>query len=162
MAVDILPTALPIDASKRFSDVLLPYLATLIEEDSCGEGSSLLEAVGDAEGPGGGSPSSSRSSALRRATVARGGELMEGHKWLKELVDKHVSLASDRNFAPDSLRPSRTTAAAGQMKSLEGRSTKKKVLLLGSGMVAQSVVDYLACKAGVQVSIGTFASSFIG
>ena len=200
MAVDILPTAIPIDASKHFSKVLLPYLATLTEEDSCGEnGFSLPEVVEDAEGGGGtvAFPSpSKRSAALRRATVARGGELMEAHKWLKELVDQHVGLIPDIKgdtmhsslSVPTSAsflsaheetpskasqirsagEPSKSAprlsgmtsiAAARQTKPLEGCSTKKKVLLLGSGMVAQPVVDYLVCKAGMEVTIGNFGSS---
>ncbi|KAF9790341.1 Saccharopine dehydrogenase-domain-containing protein [Thelephora terrestris] len=68
MAVDILPTALPIDASTHFSNVLMPYLESLIADY---KGSKRGELKG----------------ALNRATVAREGKLAEKHAWLGEKVE---------------------------------------------------------------------------
>ena len=186
MAVDILPTAIPIDASKHFSDRLLPYLTTLIEEFSF-KGSSAFSAENEFEKEdGGGEKGETLSAALRRATVARGGELMEGHKWLRELVEPHVGLTlgseaamdeekneaktrdndkAKRKFPPqladkDSnsmAYPPQVSQMAGRLNHRDGHGQspgKKRVLLLGSGMVAQPVVDYLVCKAGVEVRIG--------
>ena len=230
MAVDILPTAIPIDASKHFSDALFPYLTTLIEEFSLGKNnarSSSLSAsaekgssiVNGTEGEG--EPSSSlwgHTSALNKATVARGGELMKDHEWLRELVEPHVRLKLEfeaegmgvgnmvRREASTSLPTGSTTTLQsplpsssssphlatqeinpGPVKATQSQSAaeasnsaaytlyvsrmaskvaeevnrrsgqsliKKRVLLLGSGMVAQPVVDYLVCKAGMEVTIG--------
>ena len=68
MAVDILPTALPIDASTHFSSVLLPYLESLIAGYK-------------------GSDQGKLRGALARATVAEEGKLMEKHTWLGEKVE---------------------------------------------------------------------------
>lgn len=70
MAVDILPTALPIDASTHFSSVLLPYLESLIAGY---KGSDQRELRG----------------ALARATVAEEGKLTEKHAWLGEKVEAY-------------------------------------------------------------------------
>lgn len=62
MAVDILPTSLPLDASTHFSNVLRPYLKTLIREyrhqSPVDESEAKLRA------------------ALQRATVAKDGTLV--------------------------------------------------------------------------------------
>jgi len=68
MAVDILPTALPIDSSTHFSTVLVPYLETLIAGYT-------------------GSDQGKLNGALARATVAREGRLLGKHTWLGEKVE---------------------------------------------------------------------------
>lgn len=68
MAVDILPTALPIDASIHFSNVLVPYLESLIAGYK-------------------GSDQGKLKGALDRATVAQEGQLLEKHAWLGEKVE---------------------------------------------------------------------------
>jgi alpha-aminoadipic semialdehyde synthase len=68
MAVDILPTALPIDASTHFSNVLVPYLESLIAGYK-GYGQGKLKG------------------ALDQATVAEGGQLVGKHTWLGEKVE---------------------------------------------------------------------------
>jgi len=68
MAVDILPTALPIDSSTHFSNVLVPYLESLIASYT---GSDQGELKG----------------ALARATVTQEGRLLEKHTWLGEKVE---------------------------------------------------------------------------
>jgi len=68
MAVDILPTALPIDASTHFSNVLVPYLESLINGYK-------------------GSDQGKLKGALDQATVAREGRLVEKHARLGEKVE---------------------------------------------------------------------------
>ena len=68
MAVDILPTALPADASTHFSNVLVPYLESLVAGYK-GFDQGRLEG------------------ALDRATVTQGGALIEKHAWLGEKVE---------------------------------------------------------------------------
>ena len=68
MAVDILPTALPIDASTHFSNVLVPYLESLITGYKRSDQGKLK-------------------GALDRATVAQGGQLLERHAWLGQKVE---------------------------------------------------------------------------
>lgn len=68
MAVDILPTALPIDASTHFSNVLVPYLEYLIDGYKGLDQGKLKD-------------------ALDRATVAQEGRLAEKHAWLGEKVE---------------------------------------------------------------------------
>lgn len=68
MAVDILPTALPVDASTHFSNVLLPYLESLIAGYRGSYQGKLKDALG-------------------RATVAEEGQLVGKHAWLGEKVE---------------------------------------------------------------------------
>ena len=77
MAVDILPTALPIDASTHFSNVLVPYLESLVAGYECSDQGKLK-------------------GALDRATVAQEGNLIEKHAWLGEKVEAWRS-SSSRN-----------------------------------------------------------------
>jgi len=161
MAVDILPSGIPIDASKHFSDVLLPYLTTLIEEYSFGGNdtrssfppSVLASAEKESDNNGNGDEGSRSllSSALDRATVARGGELMKDHEWLRKLVEPHIRLELPSPF--DKFTQPITLSKRVDRKDKQ-KLSKKRVLLLGSGMVAQPVVDYLVCKGGMEVTIG--------
>jgi len=188
MAVDILPSGIPIDASKHFSDALLPYLTTLIEEFSFGgnnarpssSSSVLASAEKESGNNGNGSEGShsSLSSALNKATVARGGKLMKDHEWLRELVKpiqrslptspelqspptqrslptspELQSPPTSSHFGPRGLNSSPFNKLIKPPKADQGL-IKKRVLLLGSGMVAQPVVDYLVCKGGMEVMIG--------
>ena len=68
MAVDILPTALPNDASAHFSNVLVPYLESLVAGYE-------------------GSDHGKLNGALDRATVAEEGQLVGKHAWLGEKVE---------------------------------------------------------------------------
>ena len=68
MAVDILPTALPIDASTHFSNALVPHLESLIAGYMDSDQGKLKD-------------------ALNRATVAEEGKLAEKHVWLGEKVE---------------------------------------------------------------------------
>ncbi|SJL06912.1 uncharacterized protein ARMOST_10254 [Armillaria ostoyae] len=68
MAVDILPSSIPLDASRGFSRALVPYLESLIASYS-------------------GDNSGDRIEALNRATIVNKGELAPKHQWLQERVD---------------------------------------------------------------------------
>ena len=120
MSVDILPTSIPLDASRHFSSALMPYL-----ERAMGWYSSDASSH-----PGMGE-------ALERATVAVGGALVDKHRWLQQGVDKwHAEKAQ-------AAQP----AAGASIK-------KKRVLLLGSGMVAGPAVDHIAQRKDVELVVG--------
>jgi alpha-aminoadipic semialdehyde synthase len=80
MAVDILPTALPIDASIHFSNVLAPYLESLVAGYKGSDGGRLKD-------------------ALDRATVTHEGKLAEKHAWLGEKVEAWRSDSSGKTQA---------------------------------------------------------------
>lgn len=113
MAVDILPTALPIDASTHFSSVLLPYLESLIAGY---KGSDQRELKG----------------ALARATVAEEGKLVEKHAWLGEKVE---AWRSNSGIAQTTTK-------------------KRRVLMLGSGMVAGPAVAEICKRSDIKLTVG--------
>jgi len=120
MSVDILPTSIPLDASRHFSNALMPYLESAMDWYST-EASSR---------PGLGK-------ALERATVAVGGALTEKHRWLQQGVDKW-----------------RAEKAQGVQPAASTSLKKKRVLLLGSGMVAGPAVDHIAQRKDVELVVG--------
>ncbi|EKM51292.1 uncharacterized protein PHACADRAFT_177943 [Phanerochaete carnosa HHB-10118-sp] len=124
MAVDILPTALPRDASQHFTRVLLPYLRTVI-----GGYRGAPVVGGDERG---------RAEALERATTAKGGVLAERHRWLED-----GPLGAWRS-------------QSGVVKSEAGGApVRKKVLMLGSGMVAGPAVDEIARHGDVELFVAS-------
>lgn len=123
MAVDILPTALPLEASTHFSDVLAPYLRTLIGEY---RGAPEVD-----EG------SHRRRMALERATVARGGVLSKDFEWLNEPLGTWAAS---------------TAGEAAQKVVVPPR--KKKVLMLGSGMVAGPAIEAICKRQDVELVVG--------
>lgn len=119
MAVDILPTGLPRDASAHFSKVLMPYLRTVIQQyrDPAQADEKL-------------------SAALQKATIADGGVLREDHQWLYEPLSAwhaQVSTNKETNALPEK---------------------RKKVLMLGSGMVAGPAIDEIARHGDVELIVG--------
>lgn len=66
-SVEILPSALPLDATDKFSTSVLPYVRQLLEPKSS---------------------SSEISAALERATLAKDGKLEKQHEWLYGLLEK--------------------------------------------------------------------------
>lgn len=72
------------------------------------------------------------SEALTRATVARDGQLQGIHAWLEDPLEKW-----------------RQSAA-----KLEGTARKKKVLMLGSGMVAGPAVQELCKRSDIELVVG--------
>lgn len=72
------------------------------------------------------------SEALKTATVAKDGQLQGTHTWLEDPLDKW-----------------RRSAV-----KLEGSPRKKKVLMLGSGMVAGPAVQELCKRSDVELVVG--------
>ena len=136
MSVDILPASIPLDASKSFSSVLEPYLTDLIGHITMPtfDGTLPLD--------------------LERATIASGGVLVDKHQWLQPSVDE-FRRATESEMAPREILSERaelceketTTATAGHIR-------KKRILMLGSGMVAAPAVDFIAQRSDVELIIG--------
>jgi alpha-aminoadipic semialdehyde synthase len=145
MAVDILPASIPLDASNHFSDVLLPYVKTLIREYR-GEQPEDNEHM----------------RALDRATIAKGGELTVRHRWLAEPVQAWRESA---DLQPETFSRSRLETPLGS--GFSGTSAfntlpKKKVLMLGSGMVAAPAVDEICKRSEVELLVGPYESPILG
>jgi alpha-aminoadipic semialdehyde synthase len=82
---------------------------------------------------------------IHRAMIVRQGELTERHRWLTPAVQA----------LRDSPREGSKTKAQSR-KDL--RPNKRKILLLGSGLVARPSVDVFAARTDVQLAICTPAS----
>lgn len=139
MAVDILPTALPLEASQHFCNVLTPYLRTIIS--GYREGSSITE-VEEVK----------RIEALDRATVARGGTLTENFHWLEKPLGIWSSTRDAVN--PEQISPSASEGSSKVNKSSATLQPKKKVLLLGSGMVAGPAIEEICKRVDIQLIVG--------
>lgn len=122
MAVDILPTALPREASVHFSNVLSPYLKAVLREYRQTASDKLDSAQQNAH------------DALERATVARGGVLRESHRWLEGPLGAWRA----QREASEALRLAR----------------KKRVLMLGSGMVAGPAINEIVKRGDVELVVG--------
>ena len=131
MSVDILPTALPRESSMHFSSVLMPYLRTLIKEHKYGRSHPSLKTSEDAE----------RLRALEKATIASHGRLREDHQWLEEPL---------KTWKEQSQKAQAQAAKGSSLANVQ----KKKVLLLGSGMVAGPAVDEIASHADTELLVG--------
>ena len=127
MSVDILPASLPRDASAAFGARVVRYVRALVDEYR-----------------GGKEESGEIGEALGRASVARDGKVREGFEWLDEKV-----------------RAWRAGEAASRAEGEKGAAAvpgrKKRVLVLGSGMVAGPAVDELAGTGDVEVVVGASA-----
>ena len=134
MSVDILPTALPLDASAHFSGAALPYIRTLVRKyQQQYFGQTVSEKVDD-----------DILRALDGATVATAGKLTEKHAWLQSHVEKS--------------RSSTTVTPLVSTRLKHSSAPKKKILLLGSGMVSGPVVDHIARREDIRLTIGTMHS----
>ncbi|KAF9815156.1 hypothetical protein IEO21_04774 [Rhodonia placenta] len=140
MAVDILPTALPLEASQHFCNVLTPYLRTIIS--GYREGSSITE-VEEVK----------RIEALDRATVARGGTLTENFHWLEKPLGIWSSTRDAVN--PEQISPSASEGSSKVNKSSATLQPKKKVLLLGSGMVAGPAIEEICKRVDIQLIVAS-------
>ena len=114
MAVDILPTALPTDASTHFSNVLVPYLECLIASYKGSDQGKLKD-------------------TLDRATVAQEGKLVEKHAWLGEKVE---------------------TWRASSNSKVPPTTKKRRILMLGSGMVAGPAVSEICKRDDIELIVG--------
>ena len=71
--VEILPSAFPLDATKQFSNALLPYIRQLLDDPKFENARAADPETVD---------------ALHRATLVRDGELETKHRWVMELMEK--------------------------------------------------------------------------
>jgi alpha-aminoadipic semialdehyde synthase len=138
MSVDILPTAIPLDASRHFSDKLAPYLDALIDLYSASSSSTETEANKELE------------EALQRSTIAQGGVLQEKHTWLKRKVDAWRQTQPQMSDS-DAVWEGQTATPPA---SVTDGARKKRVLMLGSGMVAGPAVEKIASRKDVHLVIG--------
>lgn len=150
MSVDILPASIPLDASRSFSDALLPHLTAAIAwQDEFAELGTAVTPYPD---------------VLERATIAKDGMLTAKHAWLLPSVEAyHSAQAAEQTSV---LPPSEASAVPAESAPADvewraaGRHTpKKKILLLGSGMVAQPAVDMLAGRGDIELVIGAHVIS---
>ena len=137
MSVDILPASIPLDASKSFSSALEPYLANLI-------GHITMPTFDGTLPPD-----------LERATIASDGVLADKHQWLQPSVDELRKASRSEEMAPDeilleSAEPCKTESTT----TVAGHTRKKRILMLGSGMVAAPAVDFIAQRSDVELMIG--------
>ncbi|KZS99758.1 uncharacterized protein LAESUDRAFT_765224 [Laetiporus sulphureus 93-53] len=136
MAVDILPTALPLEASKHFSRVLLPYLRTLIGK--------YHGNAGERE----------KAEALRWATVAKGGRLVGECAWLEKPLEiwHHKRAAAAMSGQAAAVIP---PASAAVKHHHTPREPRKKVLMLGSGMVVGPAIEELCKRSDMELLVAS-------
>lgn len=141
LSVDNLPTEFPLEASNHFSESLLPFVKELVKKMSP---TGLCFCFGilwsqktiskfplplfDPQAKG-----NAQHPVIARATIAENGKLAAAHSHLKDLVDK---------------------ATVPKPQTTSTRKETKRVLLLGSGMVAGPLVEYLLRMEDVHVIIG--------
>jgi alpha-aminoadipic semialdehyde synthase len=131
VAVDILPASLPRDASIHFSEKLLRYMRVMVN-DYKGIKSQDAEA----------------SESLKRATIASEGRLQQGREWLAEKVEAW------RTSQGSQTESKVTASGANDGRTRHVAERKKRVLVLGSGMVAGPAVDELAARPDVELIVG--------
>jgi alpha-aminoadipic semialdehyde synthase len=134
VAVDILPASLPQDASVHFSERLLRYVRSVVN-DYKGAKDEDVET----------------SNALQRATIASHGRLEKRHEWLAQKVEAWRATQESRRHDTSSIK-----GPGGHV------SKKKRVLVLGSGMVAGPAVDELAGRPDVELIVGEYRSQPFG
>ncbi|TFK35818.1 Saccharopine dehydrogenase-domain-containing protein [Crucibulum laeve] len=125
MSVDILPSSIPLDASQHFSFALLPYLESVIDEYANGSSAGLYH------------------KAIEGATVASSGKLAKQHQWLRHSVGKYHAQPTVKES--ESLKPSAPVV----------KKRKRRVVMLGSGMVAGPAVDLVAARSDVELIIAS-------
>jgi alpha-aminoadipic semialdehyde synthase len=139
MSVDILPSELPLDSSRHFSDKLLPYLRSLIRSEQ-GKSLSPEDAV--------------HLETIQRGTIAQGGKLQEPHSWLANRLGSLMSPFVSAPVLSITEQPTPITTT--------GVSKKRRVLLLGSGMVARPAVDHIATRKDVELVVGEYPFPCLG
>ncbi|WVQ67733.1 uncharacterized protein L199_005937 [Kwoniella botswanensis] len=127
-SIDILPTELAADASAHFSSKILPYVRKAL----------FPEAQGDKTG---------ENDTVQRAMIVDQGELLEPHRWLLPKVEAWRSSSSSSNAT----ETTPNSAPLGQSR----QGGKKKVLLLGSGLVAGPAVEVFAARSDVRLAIAS-------
>ncbi|KAI0302611.1 Saccharopine dehydrogenase-domain-containing protein [Russula brevipes] len=137
VAVDILPASLPRDASTHFSEKLLRYVRSIVN-DYKGITGEDTEA-GD---------------SLKRATIASQGRVRQGHEWLAEKVE---AWRTSRGSQAQNERTASNTSLENGGRPRHTVERKKRVLVLGSGMVAGPAVDELAARPDVELIVASNA-----
>jgi alpha-aminoadipic semialdehyde synthase len=130
MSVDILPSEIPLDSSRHFSDKLMPYLRSLVRAEA-GRNLSRDDA--------------SHLEVLRRGTIIEGGKLRGPHAWLSSHLTGPSSTQTIAN--------SNSQDVAG-LNTAEHGKRKHRVLILGSGMVAKPAVDHIASRKDIELIVG--------
>ncbi|KAF8574094.1 hypothetical protein K439DRAFT_1642441 [Ramaria rubella] len=139
MSIDILPTQVPQDSSAHFSGALMPYLRTLIRQY---QGTLTAE-------------DRDRFEALSRATIVQNGELQGVHKWLATPLRDFREKPKPKALLPQSVAQVVQQHTKGGKKAVPGVTVKKKILLLGSGMVARPAVEEFSKRNDVQLVVGS-------
>ena len=92
--------------------------------------------------------------ALERATIVKDGRLMGQHHWLGPRVDAWRATAQSEDV------PTLNPVTGGRVVN-RGRQVgrRKRVLLLGSGLVAGPAVELFTARSDLQLYIGMSHSS---
>ncbi|CAE6481146.1 unnamed protein product [Rhizoctonia solani] len=168
MTVEILPAELPRDASKHFSEALKPYLKGLVQAHERG---GTLASDGKA-----GEEKQRVLKTLDRATIAENGILRPQHAWLMERVSAYwaqdtgstqpeVVVASGKGVSTssggvsvssvDSVASDVSSTTLGTSNSSPSLKPRKRVLLLGSGMVAKPAVDVFLGRDDIRLVVAS-------
>ena len=134
VAVDILPASLPRDASIHFSGKLLRYVRSIVNDYKGIKGE-------DTEA----------SDSVKRATITSEGQLQRRHEWLAEKVEVWRNAQGPRTEEKRSVSDASAESDGGMRRTFE---RKKRILVLGSGMVAGPAVDELAGRPDVELIVG--------
>ncbi|KDQ57993.1 hypothetical protein JAAARDRAFT_129317 [Jaapia argillacea MUCL 33604] len=132
MAVDILPASLPLDASVHFSKGLGRYVGGVVRGY---RGEEVEGEVGR---------------ALERATVVRGGKLSGGFGWLTGPLGKWRE-----GVIGEGDKSGREVGDRSVMGTVREEVGKKRVLMLGSGMVAGPAIEEIAKRGDVELIVGS-------
>lgn len=150
MSVDILPASIPLDASAHFSSKLSVYMNELVNYYNS---TAVM---------------TSFPVSLERATIATDGQLKPKHQWLGKLVQEYrqaskAPTSSSSSSAATIQSPNATPEKVEKIKEQKSEVTsqpsgllrKKRILMLGSGMVAGPAVDMLARNPDVDLVVGS-------
>ncbi|WVQ82294.1 hypothetical protein IAT38_004422 [Cryptococcus sp. DSM 104549] len=127
--IDILPTELATDASTHFSEKILPFVRR-----------ALFPASTAGNQPG-------ESATLERAQIVSGGKLTAVHAWLAERAKAYLASSAGKSGEGKVLE--------SQKSERSGRGGQKRILLLGSGLVAGPAVEVFAARPDVRLAIAS-------
>ncbi|KAF8530178.1 Saccharopine dehydrogenase-domain-containing protein [Hysterangium stoloniferum] len=137
MSVDILPTQIPRDASAHFSAALTPYLRTLIRQYQ-----GRLT-----------SDDKDRLRVLDRATITQNGKLQSKFDWLATPLKSSRGKAGESSSSDDNAKLSSTPETIIAKTPI--LSHKRKILLLGSGMVARPAIEEFSKRGDVRLVVAS-------
>lgn len=158
MSVDILPSELPLSASTHFSKALKPYLRSLVNSYRGHLTDEDRHALDVIDG----------------ATIARGGQLAAPHQWLSGLLASNaIPQTSRTDTAGTVVENGRKSSDISKSETLDipsvsvssvtssdnaGILRKRRILLLGSGMVAKPAVDEFLKRSDLGLVVGRWKS----